>query len=1309
MDDLLRELAERARACLTTDRYRIARRLREWRARIDRSEGKERPPQEAVEDLRRWIEACLDRARRRSDSLPRPTYPPELPVSQRREEIIRAIQDHQVVVVCGETGSGKTTQLPKICLDAGRGRAGVIGHTQPRRLAARSVAQRIADELGVPLGREVGYKIRFGDKTSPETVIKLMTDGILLTETQHDRPLAHYDTIIIDEAHERSLNIDFLLGYLKQLLPKRPDLKVVITSATIDPKRLSKHFTDAPIIEVSGRTYPVEIRYRPLSRETQGEDAREDDLRIEDGLVLAVEELSREGPGDILCFLPGEREIREAADHLRDHFPRGVEIVPLYAKLSAREQQKIFEPAKGRRVVLSTNIAETSLTVPGIRSVVDAGLARIARYNPATKVGRLPIEPISKASASQRSGRCGRLGPGVAIRLYAQEDFLARPEFTDPEILRTNLASVILQMKALRLGRVEDFPFIDPPDGRLVRDGYDTLLELGAIDDDGNLTPTGQKLAKLPVDPRIGRMILASVDEHCVREVLVIAAALAVEDPRERPMEAADKADAAHAEFDDPESDFIALLNLWRAYHAQAETGTGGRVRRWCRDRFVSFLKMREWISTHDQLSRLADSLGIKAEDREAPKEHVHRALLAGLLCNVGVKNDKGGYDGCRGVKFSIFPGSGLFRKGPGHVMCGELLQTTRLYAHDVAKVQPVWIERAAAHLIKRQHTEPHYDEKNAQVYAYERVTLFGLEIVSRRRIHYGPIEPAIAREIFIQHALVEEKLMSPAPFWANNKEVLATCRSLADKARRGDLSVDPRLVFDFYDKRLGPGVFSGATLDLWRKQNERGNARALFMSLADLAPPEAEMVTPALYPDQLETFGTRLKINYKFDPGKDRDGLTLTVPLESLHQVDIARLDWLVPGMLPEKVRTLLESLPKHLRQSLGEIPSLAARCVSRMEFGRGMLVESLARAVHAETGVEIPRNAWRTDSLPGHLKPAIRVVDPSGRELATQRSLPSLLEQFGAKARESFFHAAGKTLARDNITDWNFGDLPQQVRLERGGTTLAGFPALVDRGSSVSIQVLDSPAAAAAATRSGLRRLFIIAAKDELDYSLRLIPDMKQLALLYAPLGSPGELRDELAAIVADRAFLSVGDPPRTRDQFVRRLRDRWDAVRSTSLEVAGIVRQILQLHQQLSLRLAGKLPQAWARAADDLRLQTILLVNRGSLSSTPWEQLTHIPRYLAAASRRLDKLQSAGPARDARAMDEMHTLWHDYLLRLDARNRSGRPDPLLDDFRWMLEELRVSLFAQELGTAYTVSAKRLERAWADLLAADPAHSIR
>ncbi|QOJ01448.1 MAG: ATP-dependent RNA helicase HrpA [Phycisphaeraceae bacterium] len=1320
MHERLRQLARDLHGCLVTDRFRIARRLRELQSLAPQPAGPaaEAPgPAREVRDLAREIARCRELARQRAARLPVPTYPEDLPVSQRRAEIAEAIRANQVVVVCGETGSGKTTQLPKICIDAGRGRTGLIGHTQPRRVAARSVAQRIADELGTPLGETVGYKVRFGDKTSPRTMIKVMTDGILLTETQHDRPLAHYDTLIIDEAHERSLNIDFLLGYLRHLLPRRPDLKVVITSATIDPARFSDHFFKCPVIEVSGRTYPVEVRYRPLAAQSSDDD----DLRLEEGVRHAVRELSAEGGGDILVFLPGEREIRLAAEDLAQNTPPGTQILPLYARLSASEQQRVFEPhpPSVRRIILATNVAETSLTVPGVRSVIDSGLARMSRYSTGTKVQRLPVEAISRASADQRSGRCGRLGPGVTIRLYAQDDYLTRDRFTTPEILRSNLASVILQMTALRLGRPDDFPFIDPPEGRMIRDGYDTLRELGAIDHDLKITPLGVRLAKLPIDPRLGRMILAAHDENCLSEVLVIASALASDDPRERPADLAEKADAAHEPFDDPESDFIALLNLWRTAKDLEATLSSGKLRKWCRQNFVSYLKLREWSSTHDQLSRLAAQLSLRANQSPAHRDNIHRALLAGLLTNIGRKNDGshgvkpegaadgaaggggagggggGGYLGCRGIRFHIFPGSALFRKGPAYVMAAELVQTSRLYARDVARIDPVWVETVGAHLVKRQYSEPAWDQDAGAVFAYEKVTLFGLEVVSKRRVHYGPIDPPAAREIFIQSALVERAYASPAPFWSHNAALLDSLQRKADKARRADLAPDLGLVFAFYARRLPPTVFNTVTLDLWRKETERKNPRVLFMAEGDLTPPDAPKVSPDQYPDAMETFGTRLRIAYRFDTAKPDDGLTLDVPLESLHQVDPARCEWLVPGLVGEKVRAILESLPKTVRQSLGPPATLAEQVARGMPFGEGDFLESVRAALRRAAGVDVPRTALAGANLPLHLRMNYRVTDAKGQTLAESRDLDHLRRTLGERARGAFVKAASTTLARDRITDWDFDSLPDRVDLKRGGTTLAAYPAIQDQGASVSIIVLESPAEAAGVTRLGVRRLFILSARDEIDFAIRTLPGRDRLAMLYAPLGSPADLREELAAIIAERAFMSGLPTPRSRDAFVRALRERWDAVRPTAMSTAPVLDQVLALHHQLQLRLSQKLPPAWGESVRDIRLHALLLVHKGSLSSTPWEHVAQMPRYLAASLHRLGKLQTGGVERDARAMGEMADLWREYLTRVDAANRSGRPDGGLSPFKWMLEELRVSLFAQELGTAYPVSPKRVRAA--------------
>ncbi len=1316
---------------------------------LQAAEGRARQGQPADQLLQRLetdLALSIDRLERRQKNLPTPTFPADLPVVARREDIAAAIRENQVVVISGETGSGKTTQIPKICLELGRGVGGLIGHTQPRRIAARTVAARIAEELGRPLGAHpgpVGYKVRFGDKTGPDTYIKVMTDGILLAETQTDPRLEQYDTIIIDEAHERSLNIDFLLGYLRQLLPRRPDLKVIITSATIDPERFARHFGSgrgpAPIIEVSGRTYPVETRYRPFALE------KDDDRDQTDAILDAVDELAGLGSGDCLVFLAGEREIRETAEALRKHHPPSsptTEVLPLYARLSAAEQMRIFQPhAAGiRRIILATNVAETSLTVPGIRYVVDPGYARISRYSHRTKVQRLPIEPISRASADQRKGRCGRIAEGVCIRLYSEGDFAERPRFTDPEILRTNLASVILQMKALRLGAPEDFPFIDPPEERMIRDGYETLHELGAIDEEGALTRLGRDLARLPIDPRIGRMILQAREEKALPEVLVIAAALSIQDPRERPMAEAELADIAHAQWKDENSDFVSLLKLWKHWREQSEHLSHSKLRRWCRANFLSFIRMREWEDIHQQLHAIAGDLGImhKADgrrgfthleplfeagtedskgevkdarpERSSAYEAIHRSLLAGLLSNIGMRRDTPEYSGARGGKFHIFPGSGTFKKKPRWLMAAELVQTTKLYARTCARIEPEWIEALSPHLAKKSYFDPHWSMEAGQVAAFERVNLFGLEIVPRRRVHYGPINPRDSRRIFLHDALVEGHLRPTTaaawPFFQHNARVIEEVRRLEAKVRKPDLVLEAQVIHDFYETRLPPEVFSVATLDAWRKQHERRSPEALFMRPRDLIAQAPEGVTPERYPDTVYVGATtRLNLEYVLDPGGASDGITMEVPIEALLLLDADRCEWLVPGQLQEKIVALFRCLPKSYRKLLEPMPALAEQCARELEFGKGSLVDALSARIFGLRSVKIPRDAWQPRAIPDHLRMNIRVLDEKGKPLAESRDVLDLKNRFAGKAQKSFAQATrrgpGSTFDRDGITSWDFGELPERLDVKRDGIVLSGYPALVDNGSNVSLRLLERPEVAALATHSGLRRLFILQAKDEISYHLRLVKNFNQVALHYATLGGADQLKRDLTDLVAERIFLAGRPPIRTKHEFERRLTEGWKQIGPAMRETAELVAQILAQRHALALRLADKAPPAWELTIADLKDQLVRLLPKGFIGATPWEQLKQYPRYLGAIAMRLDKLRNAGLQRDIKLMHELIPLWQRWTVRANAGALPGQPAPLQDPeltrYRWMLEELRVSMFAQELGTLHPVSPKRLEEQWA------------
>jgi ATP-dependent helicase HrpA len=1232
----------------------------------------------------------------RRAALPRPTFPEALPVSARRAEIAQAIRDHQVVIVCGETGSGKTTQLPKICLDIGRGVAGQIGHTQPRRIAARATAARIARELDSDLGTLVGYKIRFTDRTRPSSYVKVMTDGILLAETQGDPELAQYDTLIIDEAHERSLNIDFLLGYLRQLLPRRPDLRLVVTSATLDAERFARHFGGAPVIEVSGRLYPVEVRYRPVVPDPSGE------ADLEQAIVDAVDEAARTGPGDVLVFLPGEREIREVAEALRKHAPRvraePREILPLYARLAAHEQERVFQPHSGRRIVLATNVAETSLTVPGIRYVVDPGLARVKRYSYRAKVEQLQVERISRAAAAQRAGRCGRVAAGVCFRLYDEEDFARRPAFTDPEILRSSLASVILRMRALGLPAVEAFPFVDPPSPRAIADGYALLQELGAVDGERELTAVGRVLAKLPVDPRIGRMVLAAKEEGSLAEVLVIAAALAVQDPRERPAERAQAADAAQLRFADERSDFLGYLRLWRFFEEALRHHSQRRLRELCREHFLAFNRMREWRDVHAQLAELVGELGWKPgpmADDAGQYARVHRALLAGLLGNVGIRTEDGSYQGARGIKFWVHPGSALARKAPRWVAAAELVETTRLFARGVAAIEPEWLERVGAHLLKRSHTDPHWEKKAARVVALERGTLYGLPVYAGRRVHYGPLDPEEARRIFIRQALVEGDWDSRAPFFVHNQRLVREIEKLEHKSRRPDVLVDDELIFAFYDSLVPATVHNGAAFDAWRAAAEEANPRLLFLEREALMRHEAAGITSELFPTSLEMAGRIFALDYLHDPGGARDGVTLTVPLVALNQVSATRCEWLVPGLLADKVQRLAKSLPQKLRHRLGPLPDFAREFLGAVTPGDAPLVAALARFARAARQIEIPLEAFRPETLPAHLLMNFRIVDEHGRQLAMGRNLAELRGELGAAAGERFAALAGSRAAATGLTAWTFGALEPFVEVRRGGQTLIGYPALVDRGAAVDLEVFDDEGKATAAHRVGLRRLFMLQLKEQARYIERQLSGLAAMTLKFAAIGDADSLGAQLAAAAFDRACMA--EPlPRDAGEFAQRRDEARPRIGLIAQEIARLVGQILAEREGLVRKLQAA--KAFPEAVRDVEAQLARLLARDFVAATPWERLQHFPRYLRAASLRLDKLRS-DPARDARAMRELGALESRLQREAGRADRAGARDPQLEQFRWLLEELRVQLFAQELRTAVPVSVKRLEKMWQTL----------
>ncbi|OIR05818.1 ATP-dependent RNA helicase HrpB [mine drainage metagenome] len=1238
-------------------------------------------------------------------------YPADLPVVARREELAQAIEKHQVIIVCGETGSGKTTQLPKICLSLGRGVQGVIGHTQPRRVAARSVAARIAQELKSELGGLVGYKVRFNDKVSPDTCIKLMTDGILLAEIHHDPQLRQYDTIILDEAHERSLNIDFLLGYLRQLLPRRPDLKLIITSATLDAERFSKHFGIAPVLQVSGRTYPVEVRYRPPQQNEEG-----DTENIPQAICGALDELSIGGlKGDVLVFLPGEREIRDTAEALRKHQHKGIEILPLFSRLSIAEQDRVFKPASGmRRVVLATNVAETSLTVPNIGYVIDSGLARINRYSVRQKVEQLRIENISRAAANQRAGRCGRVMSGICIRLYEEADFLQRPDFTDAEIFRVSLATVILRMSALGLGEVEEFPFIEPPGSRAIADGYQLLQELNAIDDKRQLTPLGHELAKLPLDPKVARLLLAGRQYHCLNEILVIASALALQDPRDRPSERREAADAAHQRFNDERSDFLAYLKLWAWFQdALKHKKTNKLWANECREKFLSPLRLREWHELHQQLHAQVSEMGMRFNEQPATYEQVHKALLTGLLGNIGCKGvDKEPYYlGPREIKFYIASNSVLAKKGTKWVVAAEIVETTRLFARCVARIEPEWLEEVGAHLIKRSYFEPHWEKKAGQVAAWERSTLHGLLINPKKRVHYGPMNPEESREVFIREALVNGEFNTQAPFFAHNQKLIADIEALEHKARRPDVLVDDELIFAFYDQRIPAGIHNGAAFEHWRKEAEREQPKLLYLKKDDLMRHEAAGITTEQFPPQLLMNNVSYALAYNFAPGKSDDGVTLTVPQALLNQVSAARCEYLVPGILAEKIVQLVKSLPQKLRRHCVPVPEFAAAFCAAVKPSDTPLLQALARYIREQKQLDVPQDAFRLEQLPAHHLMNFRVVDEHGRQLGMSRNFaqlrgewaptPSLIPPPGGEGHNparrsaplSHRGRAGEGEELKHHTTWDFGDFKPTREEPRAGQTVTVFNALVDEGDAVTLQSFDTRDVANAAHRLGLRRLFMLALKEQVKYLEKNLPGLQAMAMQFLPFGSQQDLQRQVLAVTFDRCCLN--EPwPETEKEFAARCKEAKARLNLVAQEIARLVAAVLAEHQVLQKALPGF--KAHGQVQQDIRNQCDWLLGKEWIARTPYERMQHMPRYLKAVNVRLEKLR-ANPARDAQNMAQMHPLLQQWQRKLSAQH--GEPDARLEDFGWMLQELRVSLYAQELKTPVIVSVKRLEKMLAGL----------
>jgi ATP-dependent helicase HrpA len=1321
------QLHEILQQTMLSERHALHKQWREMQAQ---------PPSQAK--LSHWLKRLRQSQQRflqRQQQLPKASFPEELPVSARRQEIAQAIQQHQVVIVCGETGSGKTTQLPKICLELGRGVAGLIGHTQPRRLAARSVATRIAQELESSLGELVGYKVRFNDKLSERSYVKLMTDGILLAETQHDRFLNAYDTIIIDEAHERSLNIDFLLGYLRQLLPKRPDLKVIVTSATIDAERFSQHFNHAPVIEVSGRTYPVEIRYRPLGKagfiaqeieedlledddslygikrrgKTEARWLEEDDAEeaIEEAILAAADDLLRQGDGDILVFLPGEREIRDTAEHLRKYQGRSAklrqaEILPLFARLSIEDQQKIFRPHGQRRIVLATNVAETSLTVPGIKYVIDTGLARINRYSSRAKVEQLQIEKISQAAARQRAGRCGRVSEGICVRLYDEQDFLQRPAFTDPEILRSSLAAVVLRMAALNLGEVSEFPFIEPPSSRLIADGYQLLQELGAVTEQRQITELGKQLSRLPLDPRLGRMILAGQQHGVLHETLVIVSALSIQDPRERPMDKREAADQAHSKFAHERSDFVSLLQLWNFYdHAWRNKQSNRALQNLCHQHFLSYIRLREWRDLYSQLAEIVQELNLTLNQPCADfNQHysaIHRALLTGMLGNIGFKDGEAeSYLGARGIRFHIAPGSSLRKLRPKWVMAAELIETRRLYGRYVAAIDPDWIEPLAKHLTQSHYSDPRWDRKAGQVQAWQRVSLYGLTIVPRRRVHYGPINTSEAHEIFIREALANRELDTRAAFFQYNQQLIAEVEALEHKARRQDVLVDEQTLVNFYQAIVPQDIVNAAGFEHWRKQAEQSQPRLLYLTKEHLMRHGAAAVTEQQFPEQMQLNGVSVPLKYRFEPGHPLDGVTASIPLAMLNQLDVEATEWLVPGMIREKLAGLIKSLPKTIRRVCVPVPDFVTQFLLQADT-RQPLLASLVSFISQQTGLKLALEDFDLSALPAHLLMNFNVLDPQAKSLAIGRDWRALQAQLGNAAQLSF-RAQTPDIEKTGLKQWDFGDIPATLNIQRDGLQLQGYPALEDQQDAVAIKLFDTPAQAMQAHRRGVCRLMRLELKEQMKQLEKGLPQFNQYALQLRQLLAPDDLREQMLLAIADRAF--IGDDPVPRDnasfmQLKQRARARLPAVVDACVK---LVSQVAQQYPLITQKIAS-MPSAQARLKRDCEQQLNHLLPAQFLNLTPWSQLQHLPRYLQAIRLRIEKYPH-NVERDTRHAEAIAAIWSRWQSKVEQLQKAQRDIPsALQDYRWLIEELRVSLYAQELKTPFPVSIKRLDKIWSEM----------
>ncbi len=1273
----IKHLKQSIQHIMLNDRQNAKRQFHKIQSNIKTS----KPVEPLLVKYQSFIEKSTKQVNSRLQNKPKISYPEELPVSQKRKEIIQAIKNNQITIICGETGSGKTTQLPKMCIEAGLGIYGAIGHTQPRRLAARSVANRIAEELKTPIGQVVGFKVRFSDSLGENSLIKLMTDGILLSEIHHDSFLNQYDCIIVDEAHERSLNIDFLLGYLKRLIVKRRDLKIIITSATIDHERFSKHFNSAPIIEVSGRTFPVDVEYR----DTETADGETRDLQVSIG--DCVNEITRRDRGDILVFLSGERDIRDTADYLSKQNLQHTEILPLLARLSATEQNKIFHGSSKRRIILSTNVAETSLTVPGIKYVIDTGFARISRYSWRSKIQRLPIERISQASANQRKGRCGRVSAGVCYRLYSEDDFNLRKEFTEPEIQRTNLAAVILQMEQMQLGHVDDFPFVEPPDSRLITDGYKLLHELGAINEHQQITKTGKQLARLPIDPKLGRILIEATKENCLDEALIIVSALATQDPRERPLNKQQAADVAHKKLSDNQSDFISSLKLWNKYHAVKQEMTNNKCRKWCKDNFISWMRMREWIETHQQIKKMLIELKLTFNTTEADYNQIHRSLLSGFLSQIGFKDEGHEYQSCRQRKFHIFPGSGLFNKGPKWLVASDIVETQKVYARHVAKIEPQWIMEKAKHLIKHSYTDAHWEKRSSQVSATRKSTLFGLLINPGNKVNYGPINPAESREIFIRCALIQGDFNCKHNFYIKNRQLIEEIETLEAKSRRQDILIDDQDIYIFYDQRLPNDIYSGPQLNKWVKNN---NTDELLLKIEDLINKDADTVCDSLFPDFIHINNIQFPLEYHFDPSHQCDGVTLITPVPGLASLNSVQCDWIVPGLLMEKMTELIRSLPKNLRKNFVPAPNFAEICLDTLKVGENNLTNAMSVHLKKVTGTEIPYDAWQEDKLADHLFFNYRVISANGKTIDQSRELNQLQEKYTdfTDNSQSF---ESHDLEQDNIDCTSLDKLPDEIEINNNGISIKAYPVFVSKDKQVNIRIINSKKDSIDCHFIGLRQLFINALSDQIKHLKSNLKKQQNLCAKYLSIGTCEQLKSQIITRIIDQLF--TDHKPKSSSQFNQILNNRKD-IDSLFNNLTKQLISILNTYQTLRKKIKNA-PLNQLDAMTDIQNQLNMLMHKNFILETKMETLNNYDRYLKAIDKRLDKIQ-AHPERDRKARLEISNLVNDYKKRVAALDKNNQESQALDNYRWLLEEYRISLFAQEIKTLVPISAKRLKQAW-------------